>query len=186
METIEELYVHTLKDVFYAETKLSRVLPKLAKKSSEETLKQAFEKHAGETEQQLEMLRAVFDDMGKKAAAEKCDAIDGILEEGSGLLDEVEVGPLRDLAVIGAARAAEHYEIARYSTLLRWAEALGRTKHRRVFLDILQQEEATDEKLHQLETDLAQRLVANGDQVGGMSDAGRSSHRGRAAKQSAA
>ncbi len=125
MRSMEELFYAHLQDVYFTEKQLLKALPKLAKKSTNEKLREAFTSHRDETEGQVERLEKVFDAIGKKPRGKTCDAILGIIAEGQEIMDEVDDEALRDAGILGAAQAAEHYEIARYGTLRAWAELLG-------------------------------------------------------------
>lgn len=122
---LESLFVDGLKDLYYAEKKILKTLPKLAKPAQYEEVSAAFEKHHMETEGQVDRLEQVFELLGKAARGKTCPAIDGILEEGSEILEQYEDQPALDAGLVGAAQAVEHYEIARYGTLIAWAEQLG-------------------------------------------------------------
>ncbi|MGO4841023.1 ferritin-like domain-containing protein, partial [Rhizobiaceae sp. 2RAB30] len=121
----ENLFHDTLKDIYYAERKLLKALPKLAKGAESADLKAAFEKHRDETEGHVERLQKVFEIFGKRAQAKTCPAIDGIVEEGEEILEEFKGLKALDAGLISSGQAAEHYEIARYGTLKRWAQELG-------------------------------------------------------------
>ncbi len=125
MDTFEELFEETLKDIYYAEKAILKALPKMAKKASSEDLSAAFTAHYEETQQQVVRLEEIFESMGKKARAKKCPAIDGILEEGAEIMKEAKDDTIRDAGMLAAAQAVEHYEISRYGTLKAWAEKLG-------------------------------------------------------------
>ncbi|MGE3829885.1 MAG: ferritin-like domain-containing protein [Parvibaculaceae bacterium] len=145
-KTLEDLFHDTLRDVYYAEKKLTKTLPKLAKKASSEDLAQAFTDHLAQTEQHVSRLENVFALIDKTPRGKTCPAMDGLVEEGSELMEEFEGGTL-DVALIGAAQAVEHYEIARYGTLCAWAEQLGLTEAKDILGETLEEEKAADEKL---------------------------------------
>ena len=142
----------TLKDIYYAEKHITKALPKMAKKATSPKLKAAFEKHLDETEGQIERLDQVFELLGKTARAKKCPAIDGIIEEGSELMGEHERGPALDAGMAAAAQAVEHYEIARYGTMVAWATELQMPEAAELLAATLSEEEATDEALSKLAT----------------------------------
>ena len=150
METFEELFEETLKDIYYAEKAILKALPKMAKKASSEGLAAAFTAHYEETEQQVARLEEIFEGMGKKARGKKCPAIDGILEEGAEIMKEAKDDTIRDAGMLAAAQAVEHYEISRYGTLKAWAEKLGMEDAAGLLDETLQEEKATDEKLTEL------------------------------------
>src|SRR5438552_2903953 len=122
---LDELFHDTLKDIYYAEKKILTALPKMAKAAHNEDLKAAFEKHEGETEDQISRLEEVFQMIDAKAQGKKCPAIDGIIAEGQEIIKEYKKSPALDSGLLSAAQAVEHYEISRYGTLRTWAEELG-------------------------------------------------------------
>lgn len=154
-QNLEKLFHETLKDIYYAERKILRALPKMARGAQSPELKAAFEKHQEETQQQVERLQQVFELMGKPARGKTCPAIDGIIEEGEEALEAFAGSPALDASLIAAAQAVEHYEIARYGTLVRWAELLEMGDAVRLLDATLQEEGATDKAL----TDLADGSV---------------------------
>ncbi len=125
VKSMEELFHAQLQDVYYAEKQLIKALPKLAKNSTNEQLAEAFTNHLHETEGQVDRLEKIFELVEKKPRGKKCDAILGIIAEGQEVIDEISDDAVRDAGLVGAAQAAEHYEIARYGTLIAWAELLG-------------------------------------------------------------
>ncbi|WP_324808788.1 ferritin-like domain-containing protein [Sphingomonas sp. LY29] len=146
-KTLDTLFHDTLKDVYYAERKILKSLPKMQKAATSSDLQAAFEKHQVETEGQIERLEQIFEIIGKPAKGKTCDAINGILEEGAEIIDEYKDSPALDAGLIASAQAVEHYEITRYGTLKRWALVLG-LKDAAKLLDVtLQQESKTDEGL---------------------------------------
>jgi ferritin-like metal-binding protein YciE len=155
MDTFEELFEDTLKDIYYAEKQILKALPKMAKKASSEDLSAAFTAHREETEGQVARLEQIFEILGKPARGKKCAAIEGILEEGSEIMKEATDDTVRDAGMLAAAQAVEHYEISRYGTLKAWAEKLGLTDVAELLDETLQEEKATDEKL----TDLAESEI---------------------------
>jgi ferritin-like metal-binding protein YciE len=136
-----------LQDVYYAEKQLLRALPQMAKKASSEQLSQAFLEHRDQTQGQIERLDEAFEMIGKKPRGKKCDAILGIIQEGKEVMDEAEDDEVLDAGLIGAAQAAEHYEIARYGTLCAWAKQLGKPQLARLLHQTLEEEKQTDELL---------------------------------------
>lgn len=152
MASLSELFGDQLKDIYYAEKQILKALPKMMKKATSAKLKAGFEKHLGETEGQIERLEQVFELLGKPARGKKCPAIDGIIEEGSEIMGEHERGAGLDAAMAASAQAVEHYEMARYGTLLAWGTELGMTKACSLIAQTLKQEEATDAALTKLAT----------------------------------
>jgi ferritin-like metal-binding protein YciE len=144
---LDDLFLDTLKDIYYAERKILKALPKMAKAAQSPDLKAAFEKHEDETEGQVERLQKVFEILGKKARGKVCPAIEGIIEEGEEIMDEFKGSPALDAGLVSAAQAVEHYEITRYGTLKRWAEELGMQDAARLLAQTLAEESKTDEAL---------------------------------------
>ncbi|SHE60442.1 Ferritin-like metal-binding protein YciE [Loktanella atrilutea] len=155
MKTLDDLFLDTLKDVYYAERKILKALPKMKRAAQNETLVAAFDKHHAETEEQIERLQKVFEILGKPARGKTCDAIEGILAEAEDIIDEFKDSPALDAGLISSAQAVEHYEITRYGTLHRWANELGMTDAAKLLDETLQQEWKTDADL----TDLADKTV---------------------------
>ena len=149
-KTLEDLFLDGLKDIYYAEKKIVKTLPKMAKGAESEEVAAAFERHLAETETQVERLEQVFDLLGKAARGKTCPAIDGIIEEGSEILQEYKGVPAIDAGLVAAAQAVEHYEIARYGTLIAWAEQLGMSEAAELLKKTLAEEEATDQSLSKL------------------------------------
>ena len=150
MKTMEGLFYGLMQDVYYAEKQLLKMLPKLAKKATNEQLEQAFLKHRDQTETHIERLEQAFEMIDKKAKGKKCDAILGIIAEGEEVLKQAKDDDTRDAGIIGAAQAAEHYEIARYGTLCAWAKTIGKPEIARVLHQTLEEEKETDELLTKL------------------------------------
>jgi len=146
-KTLDTLFHDTLKDVYYAERKILKALPKMTKGAQSQELKAAFEKHRVETEGQIERLEQVFEIIGKRPQGKTCDAIIGILEEGEAILEDYKGSPALDAGLIASAQAVEHYEITRYGTLKRWANVLGLKDAAKLLNVTLQQEAKTDEDL---------------------------------------
>ena len=147
---LEDLFLDGLKDIYYAEKKITKALPKMARAAESDELTAGFEKHLAETEAQVERLERVFELLGKPARGKTCPAIDGILEEGEEIIQEYKGAPALDAGLVAAAQAVEHYEIARYGTLIAWAEQLGMGEAVDLLKSTLAEEEATDEALSAL------------------------------------
>ncbi|WP_313046115.1 DUF892 family protein, partial [Brevundimonas sp.] len=124
-KTLQTLFHDTLRDIYYAERKILKSLPKMARAAQSPDLKAAFEKHREQTEGQIERLQQVFEIIGKPARGKTCDAIEGILAEGDEIAEEYKDTAALDAGLLAAAQAVEHYEITRYGTLKRWAEVMG-------------------------------------------------------------
>jgi ferritin-like metal-binding protein YciE len=150
MKSLDELFVETLRDIYYVEKQLTKALPKMAKKATSESLAQAFTDHLEETEGQIERLDKVFELVGKPARGKKCAAIEGLLEEATEIMSEAESDVVRDAGMLAAAQAVEHYEISRYGTLKAWAEKLQLEDAVELLDETLQEEKATDQKLSEL------------------------------------
>ncbi|MFM9860288.1 ferritin-like domain-containing protein [Pseudoxanthobacter sp. M-2] len=143
---LDDLFLETLKDIYYAEKQILRALPKMAKNAQSSELKQAFEAHKQETEGQIERLQQIFEMLDKPARGKTCDAILGLIEEGKEIMEDFAGSPALDAGIVGAAQAVEHYEIARYGTLKAWAGQLG-MKDAVALLDATLQEEMKTDKL---------------------------------------
>jgi ferritin-like metal-binding protein YciE len=147
IKTMNDLFVHQLQDIYYAEKQLVAALPKMAEKATEQQLKQGFLTHLDETKTHVQRLEEVFGMIGSKVKAVDCPAIDGIIKEANETAGEVDDKAVLDAALINAAQAAEHYEIVRYGSLIAWARQLGRTDVASVLQKTLDEEKAVDKKL---------------------------------------
>jgi len=147
IKTLDDLFVHTLRDIYYAEKQIEKALPKMIDKATNPQLRSGFEKHLEETKGHIARVEEVFEMHGVKAKQVNCPAIDGILEEADELVGDVDDKKVLDAALIAAAQAVEHYEITRYGTLVAWAKQLGRSDCASVLAENLKEEEATDRKL---------------------------------------
>jgi ferritin-like metal-binding protein YciE len=147
MRSMEELFHAQLQDVYYAEKQLLKALPKLAKNSTNEQLAEAFTNHLHETEGQVERLEKVFELVEKKPRGKKCDAIIGIIAEGQEVIDKVDDDAVRDAGLVAAGQATEHYEIARYGTLVAWARLLGLDEAVELLNETLEEEKKADQLL---------------------------------------
>jgi ferritin-like metal-binding protein YciE len=154
-KTLEDLFHDSLKDVYFAEKKILTTLPKLAKAAQTDELKKAFENHRRETEGQVKRLERVFAIIEKKAQGKTCPAINGLAEEGAEIIEEYKGSPAIDAGLLAAAQAVEHYEIARYGTLIAWASRLGLEDAVQLLQDTLDEEKDTDQTL----TEIAESMV---------------------------
>ena len=154
-KTLEDLFLTTLKDMYYAEKQILRALPKMAKAAESEELRDAFETYRDETEVQIERLEQVFEIMGKKVSGKTCESIQGIIEEGKEIMEDFAESQALDAGLVAAGQAVEHYEISRYGTLRTWAQELGMNDAVRLLEETLQEEKKTD----QLLTELAEARV---------------------------
>jgi ferritin-like metal-binding protein YciE len=160
IKSLDDLFVHTLQDIYYAEQQITKALPKMISKVTTPELKQGFEKHLGETRNQIKRLEQVFQMHGESPKAVTCPAIDGILEEANEILGDSKDSDVIDAAAAAAAQAVEHYEIARYGTLIAWARELGRDDCAGVLEQTLAEEKATDLKLTEIAEARLNRLAA--------------------------
>ena len=148
IKTLDDLFVHTLRDIYYAEQQIAKNLPDMIEKATDRSLKNGFETHLAETKGQIVRLEKVFKMHGVEAKGVDCPAIDGILKEASEVAGDVDDKSVLDAALIAAAQAVEHYEITRYGTLIAWANQLGRSDCASVLQQNLDEEKATDSKLN--------------------------------------
>ena len=144
---LRELFVDSLKDIYWAEKALVKALPKMAKNATSENLITAINDHLAVTKEQVTRLEQVFEIVGEKATAKKCDAMEGLIEEGKGILEETELGVVRDAGIIAASQKIEHYEIATYGTLRQFAETLGFEEAATLLEESLDEEKGADKKL---------------------------------------
>ncbi len=147
IKTMDDLFVHTLRDIYYAEGQILHALPDMIEKAHDAQLKQGFETHLRETENHVKRLEKVFQMHGTEPLGVDCPAIDGIIEEADDVAGDVEDSAVLDAALIAAAQAVEHYEITRYGSLIAWARLLGRNDCASVLQQTLDEEKATDKKL---------------------------------------
>lgn len=150
IKSMDDLFVHTLKDIYYAENQIVKALPKMIDKASDQQLKEGFETHLKETEGHVRNLEKVFNLMDMEPSGVDCPAIDGIIKEAKETAGEIEDENVLDAALIAAAQAVEHYEITRYGTLITWAQDLGYEECADILKRNLDEEKATDEKLTEL------------------------------------
>ena len=161
IETLQDLYVHQLQDIYYAEQQITKALPKMIDKATDPQLKQGFETHLRETQGQIERLERVFGLEGLSPKGVTCPAIDGIIKEANEVAGDVADKAVLDAALTASAQAVEHYEITRYGTLIAWAKQLGREDCASVLAETLAEEKATDEKLTAIaESKINQRAEA--------------------------
>ena len=149
-KTLHDLFLHTLKDVYYAEKQILKALPKMAKAAESEDLKNAFEAHRDETEMQIERLEEIFKMLGRQARGEQCEAINGIIEEGKEVMEDFADSVVLDAGILAAAQAVEHYEITRYGSLRTWASELGMDDAAKLLEQTLEEEKKTDKLLTEL------------------------------------
>ena len=157
IKTMDDLFLHTLQDIYYAENKIMKSLPKMIEKVTNRELSAGLKSHLEETKQQVQRLDQVFKKLGQTPKGTDCPAIDGIIKEADGLAGEVADKDVLDAAIVGAAQAVEHYEISRYGTLIAWASELGHDDVIRLLTTTLNEEKAADKKL----TTVAERKGVN-------------------------
>lgn len=150
IENLSDLFVHTVKDIYFAERQILKALPKMVKAADSKELAKVFESHLEETKEQVVRLENVFKLLGKKPEGEECPAIEGIIEEAEELMDEIKDPDTRDAAMIAAAQAVEHYEITRYGTLVSWAKLLDLPDAAKLLSATLKEEHTADSKLNKL------------------------------------
>ena len=143
-EDLRELFIESLKDIYWAEKALIKALPKMAKNASSEDLVSTINDHLTVTQEQVTRLEQVFDIIGEKAVAKKCDAMEGLIEEGESIVEETKKGPVRDAGIIAASQKIEHYEIATYGTLAAFAKTLGENEAMALLQQTLEEEKEAD------------------------------------------
>jgi ferritin-like metal-binding protein YciE len=149
-EGLKELYIDELKDLYSAENQLVKALPKLAKAAASEELRAGFEEHLEQTKGHVQRLEKIFEMLDESPKGKKCKGMEGLIEEGSEIMEEDFEDALLDSALIGAAQRVEHYEIAAYGTVRAFAEELGESEHASLLAETLEEEKETDEKLTEL------------------------------------
>jgi ferritin-like metal-binding protein YciE len=147
-----DLILHFVRDIYYAERQILKALPKMAKAAENDQLKQALLHHRDETQHQVERLQQVFEKLGARVRGQTCEAINGIIEEGEEIVGDFEKGPVLDAGLVASAQAVEHYEMARYGTLVAWAKAVGQNEVAQLLEETLAEEKKADELLNQLAT----------------------------------
>lgn len=151
MNTMNDLFLHFLKDVYYAERQIAKALPKMAKAAQNPQLREAFTEHRTETQHQIERLQQVFEVIGKRAQGVTCEAINGLIEECEELLDEAkEPSAMRDAGLIACGQAVEHYEMARYGSLVAWAKLAGQNEAVTLLEQTLAEEKKADSLLNKI------------------------------------
>ena len=161
-DSLRQLYVDELKDLYSAETQLVKALPKLAKASSHAGLRQAFEEHLRQTSEHVSRLEQIFDTLGEKAGGKKCVGMEGLVKESAETMHEKYGETVMDAAIIGAAQRVEHYEIAAYGTVRAFAELLGEGNHAPLIDQTLEEERRADEQLARLAEQLNSQAEIDG------------------------
>ena len=160
IKTMDDLFVHTLRDIYYAEHQIEKALPKMIEKASDQQLRQGFETHLQETRGQIQRLEQVFQMHGTEAKGTNCPAIDGIISETNEIAGDIADKEVLDAALVAAAQAVEHYEMTRYGTLVAWAKELGRNDCAELLAQNLEEEKATDRKLTEMAESRVNRMAA--------------------------
>ena len=150
VKTLQDMFLHELRDIYHAEKQLLKALPKMAKSASNEKLKQAFTQHTEETRGQIERLEQVFELLDQRTRGKPCEAMQGLIEEGKEAMEEIKTPEVLDAALIVSAQKVEHYEIASYGSLRTLAQALGHQEAATLLEQTLEEEKKTDELLNQL------------------------------------
>ena len=149
-DSLRELYIDELRDLYNAETQLVKALPKMAKASANDQLRRAFEEHLRQTSEHVSRLEQIFEQLDEKTSGRKCLGMEGLVKEGAEVMKEDYVDEVKDAAIIGAAQRVEHYEISGYGTVRTFAQRLGRQDAARLLQQTLEEEASTDKKLTQL------------------------------------
>ena len=160
ISNLQDLFMHQLEMIYYAEQQLQKTIPQMAAKISDASLKSGAENHLKETKAQIKRLEQVFEAMGKKPEATTCPTMNGLIEECEDVLDTVSDEHLCDAAIIAAMQAVEHHEITTYGTLIAWARQLGRKEVVKLLEDTIQEEKAMDKKLTDMAVSKINRMAA--------------------------
>jgi ferritin-like metal-binding protein YciE len=175
-DSLQELYIDELKDLYSAETQMVKALPKMAKAAANDQLRQAFEEHLRQTSEHVSRLEQIFEQIGEKPNGKKCLGMEGLVKEGSEVMKEDYSDQVKDAGIIGAAQRVEHYEIAAYGTVRTFAELLGESEHVSLLEETLNEEKQADEKLTQLAEEVNTAAAGEG---GPMVEASRESSRAK-------
>lgn len=160
LQSMEDLFMHGLRDIYYAEKKIVESLPKLAKAVESDALREALESHLEETKGQVTRLEKVFENCDATAKGEKCPAIEGLVKETEEIMSETKDSEVLDAAILSCAQAVEHYEIARYGALAAWADMLGYTDSKKLLGETLEEEKNADSKLNTISSRLNRKAAA--------------------------
>jgi ferritin-like metal-binding protein YciE len=164
-DSLRDLYIDELRDLYSAETQLIKALPKMAKASSNDQLRQGFEEHLRQTSEHVSRLEQIFEELGEKASGKKCHGMDGLVKEGSEIIKEDFSAEVKDAGIIGAAQRVEHYEIAAYGTVRTFAELLGESEAVSLLEETLNEEKQTNERLTQLAEEINPLAVGEDGQM---------------------
>lgn len=162
MPTLQNAFVHQLKDLYNAEKQLTTALPKMAKAASSDKLRKAFEQHLEETRGHVDRLERIFKELDASPGGEKCEAMEGLIEEGEEVIEDFQSGDVRDALLIAEAQKVEHYEIAGYGTVVAWAKAMGHDEIAQRLEETLEEESKTDEKLNKIALDGVNQAAKQG------------------------
>ena len=179
-DSLRELYIDELRDLYNAETQLVKALPKMAKGATNDQLRDAFEEHLRQTSEHVSRLEQIFEQLGEKASGKKCLGMEGLVKEGAETLKEEYGDDVKDAAIIGAAQRVEHYEMAGYGTVRTFAELLGESEHVSLLEQTLEEEKLADQKL----TELAEEINQQAAEAGGEESAPKASQGGRGSSKS--
>ena len=160
IQTLDDLFVHTLQDIYYAEKQIAKALPMMIEKATDPQLKQGFQTHLSETENHVKRVEQVFEQHGHTPKAVNCPAIDGIIKEANEVAGDIADKEVLDAALLASAQAVEHYEITRYGTLIAWAHQLGRPDCASVLERISEEEKSADKKLTAIAESKVNRMAA--------------------------
>ena len=163
LASLDDLFHTGLRDMYYSEKKLLKVLPRMAKASANEQLSEAFQNHLAETESQVQRLEQVFEIIDQRPRSKKCPAIDGLVEEGSEIMKEAHEDNIKDAGLLAAGQAVEHYEIARYGTLIAWARQMDQQKAAGLLEENLKEEKAADELLTTISEEVNEAAQMDGE-----------------------
>jgi ferritin-like metal-binding protein YciE len=181
-DSLRELYIDELRDLYNAETQLVKALPKMAKASANDQLREAFEEHLRETSEHVSRLEQIFEQLGEKASGKKCLGMEGLVKEGAKTMKEDYSDELKDAAIIGAAQRVEHYEMAGYGTVRAFAELLGENEHVSLLEQTLGEEKQADLRLTELAQEINQQASqAEGEERTKAPQAGRGSSKSKKA-----
>ncbi len=161
---LRALFVDELKDIYWAEKALTKAIPKMIKNSTSEDLVEALESHLEQTLQQVKRVEQVFEAIGQKAQAKKCEAMEGLIKEAEEIMESTESGAVRDAGIISAGQKVEHYEIASYGTLCSFARTLGEDEAASLLEEILNEEKEADVKLSELSDIINEEAASQDDE----------------------
>jgi ferritin-like metal-binding protein YciE len=160
MKTLRDLFVHTLQDLYYAEQRIMEALPEMIEKAQAAELRNVLNAHLSETQTQVQRLESVFALLGEKPATEECEAVNGLIEEAEELMSEVDDKAVLDAGIVAAGQAVEHYEIARYGTLVAWADQIGLSQAKELLEQSLEEEKRADRLLSDVALQRVNRQAA--------------------------